>query len=128
MKDRGSRPTEQQGTMPGMDRPLYRPTPRQAIALAAIAALALSYGFVMRYAVIQNSVIGIGCEASTTWLCSLRRATIVLFQPQVFGLAGLAAALCNLLRPSFIAAAIALLAGGAGIVLYNTSLSAFAVA
>ena len=44
------------------------------------------------------------------------------------GIAALAAALFNLCRPSLAPFAIALIAGGAGIVLYNTLLSALAVA
>jgi hypothetical protein len=40
----------------------------------------------------------------------------------------LAAALLNLLRPSVVLWAIALAAGGAGIVLYNAALSSLAVA
>jgi hypothetical protein len=106
---------------------LYRPTLRQAIGLAAIAAIALIYGFVMRYAVVQNSTIGIACETATTWLCLSRRVSIGLFQLQVFGILAAAAALLHLLRPTFIFIALALLAGGAGIVLYNTPLSALAV-
>jgi len=112
--------------MARMDR-LYRPTPRQAIGLAVIAGVALTYGFVMRYAVVQNSTIGIACETATTGLCMSRRVSIALFQPQVFGMVAAAAALLNLLRPTFILIALALLAGGAGIVLYNTALSGLAV-
>ncbi len=113
--------------MPGMDRALYRPTLRQAIGLAAIAALALGYGFAMRYWVIQNSAIGIACETSASLLCSSRRASIALFQPQAFGIVGLGAAALHLWRPSFVPVAIALFAAGCGIVLYNTALSALAV-
>lgn len=112
-----------------MTRPLYRPTPRQAVGLAAIAAAALAYGFTMRYAVIQHSAIGIGCETSgTSFICASRRAAIALFQPQVFGIVALGAAVLNLVRPSFIAFAVTLVAAGAGIVLYNTALSSLAVA
>src|SRR5262245_46922303 len=111
-----------------MDHALYRPTLRQTIGLAAIATLALTYGFVMRYAVIQNSVIGIGCETASTLLCAGRYATIVLFQQQLFGAVALAAALFNLCRPRFVLAAIALIAAGAGIVLYNALLAALAIA
>jgi hypothetical protein len=111
-----------------MDRPLYRPTLRHAIGLVIIALVALTYGFVMRYWVIENSAIGVACETGTTWLCASRRTAIALFQPQVFGIAALGAALLNLLRPSFIPIAIALLTGGAGIVLYNAALSSFAAA
>jgi hypothetical protein len=111
-----------------MDQTLYRPPLRQIVALAAIAAIALTYGFGMRYAVIQNSVIGIGCETASTLLCTGRHATIVLFQQQLFGAVALATALLNLCRPRIVLVAIALIAGGAGIVLYNTVLSALAVA
>ena len=111
-----------------MDQTLYRPTLRQTVTLAAIAAIALTYGFVMRYAVIQNSTIGIGCETASTFLCTGRHATIVLFQQQLFGAVALAAALFNLCRPKIVLVAIALIAGGAGIVLYNTALSALAAA
>jgi hypothetical protein len=51
-----------------------------------------------------------------------------LFTPQVFGIVALGAALLNLARPSVVLWAVALLAGGAGIVLYNVALSALAVA
>jgi hypothetical protein len=113
----------------GMNRPLYRPTPRQALGLAAIAIAALAYGFAMRYGVIQNSAIGIACETSgTSWLCASRRTAIALFQPQLFGIVALGAAVLNLMRPSFIPFAVTLLAAGAGIVLYNTALSSLAAA
>lgn len=112
-----------------MNRPPYRPTPRQAAGLAVIAIAALAYGFAMRYGVIQNSAIGIACENSgTSWLCASRRTAIALFQPQAFGIVALGAAVLNLIRPSFIPFAVTLLAAGAGIVLYNTALSSLAVA
>ena len=112
-----------------MNRPLFRPPPRQAACLAVLALAALSYGFFMRYRVIEQSAVGIACEGGgTNWLCANRRTAIALFTPQVFGIVALGAALLNLLRPSVIFWGLALLSGGAGIVLYNTSLSALAVA
>jgi hypothetical protein len=112
-----------------MDRPLYRPTPRQAAGLAAVALAALSYGFGMRYGVIQNSAIGIACETGAGgFVCASRRVAIALFQPQVFGIVALSTAVLNWLRPSFIPFAVTLLAAGAGIVLYNVALSSLAVA
>ena len=112
-----------------MTRPLYRPTWRQAACLAAIALAALSYGFYLRYQVIEQSSVGIACEASgINWRCANRRTAIALFTPQVFGIVALGAALLNLLRPSVVFWAIVLLAGGAGIVLYNTALSALSIA
>jgi hypothetical protein len=112
-----------------MNRPLYRPSPRQAIGLALVALAALGYGFAMRYGVIQNSATGIACEtASGGFVCANRRVAIALFQPQVFGIVALGTAVLNWLRPSFIPFAVALLAAGCGIVLYNVALSSLAVA
>ena len=83
----------------------------------------------MRYQVIEQSAVGIACEsAGASWLCANRRAAIALFTPQAFGIVALGTALLNLLRPSVVFWGVALLAGGAGIVLYNTALSALAVA
>jgi hypothetical protein len=112
-----------------MTRPLYCPTKRQAIALAAIAIAALCYGFYLRYLVIEQSAVSIICEGNgTTWLCANRRTAIALFTPQVFGIVALGASILNLLRPSVVFWAITFVAGGAGIVLYNTALSALAIA
>jgi hypothetical protein len=112
-----------------VNTPLHRPTPRQACVLAVFALAALSYGFLMRYQLIEQSSVGIACAADGTgWLCASRRTAIALFNPQAFGIAALAVALLNLLRPSVVLWALALLAAGAGIVLYNTALSALAVA
>jgi len=99
------------------------------IVLALLAAAALLYGFVLRYLVIEQPTIGIACgDSAATWLCATRRTTIALFTPQVFGYVALGAALLNLLRPSVVLWAVALLAAGAGIVLYNVALSALAIA
>jgi hypothetical protein len=112
-----------------MTRPLYRPTMRQAGCLVAIALVALAAGFFLRYRVIEQSSVGIACESGlATWLCASRRTAIALFTPEAFGWVALGAALLNLLRPSVVLWAIALLAGGAGIVLYNVALSALAAA
>jgi hypothetical protein len=109
--------------------PLYRPTSRQAACLATLALAALAYGFFMRYRVIEQSAVGIACQGGgANWLCASRRTAIALFTPQVFGIVALGAALLNLVRPSAVLWALALLSSGAGIVLYNTSLSALAVA
>ena len=112
-----------------MSRPLFRPTLIQAACLAVVALAALAYGFVVRYRVIEQSAVGIACEsAGASWLCANRRAAIALFTPQAFGIVALGTALLNLLRPSVVFWALALFAGGAGIVLYNTALSALAIA
>jgi hypothetical protein len=112
-----------------MSRPLFQPTRRQTFCLAAIGVAALCCGFYLRYLVIEQPSVGIACQGGLdSWLCASRRSAIALFTPQAFGLAALAAALLNLLRPSLVLAAMALATGGIGIVLYNVALSALAVA
>jgi len=97
--------------------------------LAIIAALGLGYGFYLRYGLIEQSAIGIACESDGTgWLCATRRTAIALFTPQAFGITALGAAALNLLHPSVVFWAVAMLAAGAGIVLYNVALSALAIA
>src|SRR6476619_8193726 len=107
-----------------MSRPLFRPNRRQAACLAALALAALTYGFVMRYRVIEQSAVGIACEAGGAhWLCANRRTAIALFTPQVFGIVALGAAMLNLLRRSVVFWGLLLLSSGVGNVLYNTSMS-----
>src|SRR4029078_7071560 len=111
-----------------MSRPLFKPTPRQSSILAALALVALACGFYLRYQAIEQSSVAIACESGlNSWLCSSRRVAIALFTPSVLGIVALGAAALNLLRPSLVLRAPALMAGGAGIVLYNVALSAFAV-
>ncbi len=112
-----------------MSRPLFRPSLRQTAWLAAIALTSIGYALYLRHQVIEQSAVGIACETgSKTWLCTSRNAAISLFTPSVFGWVAIGAALLNLVRPSFVLCAVALVAGGFGIVLYNVALSALAVA
>jgi hypothetical protein len=111
-----------------MSRPLYRPTPLQAGVLAVIAAAALAFGFYVRYRLIEQATVGIACQTgSASTACSIRSTAILLHELSVFGFVALCSALLNLYRPSFVLIAIALLAGGIGIVLYNVALSALAI-
>jgi hypothetical protein len=112
-----------------MSRPLFRPSLRQTAWLAAIALTSIGYALYLRHQVIEQSAVGIACgTGSKTWLCTSRNAAISLFTPSVFGWVAIGAALLNLVRPSFVLCAIALVAGGFGIVLYNVALSALAAA
>jgi hypothetical protein len=83
----------------------------------------------MRYGAIQNTELGLACQASPSGaFCTLRRLTISLYEYSIFGVIALGAALINLLRPSVSLFALALVATGLGIVLYNVALSGIAVA
>jgi hypothetical protein len=95
----------------------------------AIGFVSVGYALYLRYLVIEQSTVGLACAGGLdTWLCLSRRAVIALFSHSVFGVVGLGAAVLNLLRPSIVLFAIGLVAAGFGIVLYNVTLSALAVA
>lgn len=112
-----------------MSRPLYRPSLRQSAWLAAIVLLAVGYALHLRYQVIEQSAVGIACETGArNWLCTSRRTAMALFTPSVFGMVAIGAALLHLVRPAFLLCAVALIAAGLGLVLYNVALSALAVA
>jgi hypothetical protein len=108
-------------------RPLFMPTARQLNWLIPIALLATGYALYLRYLVIENSIASLACQAGLdTWLCGTFRLVIMLFNNEVFGAVALAAAVLNLLRPSVVVVAIALAAGGFGLVLHNADLSGLA--
>jgi hypothetical protein len=87
----------------------------------------IGYALYIRYLVIEQSTVGLACAAGLgTWLCWSRGIAIALFTNSVFGIAALAIAALNLLRPSLVLFALALAATCFGIVLYNIELSALA--
>lgn len=112
-----------------MTRTPFLPTARQVNALLVVGFLSVGYALYLRYLVIEQSSVGLACDAGMqTWLCSTRRLVIALFGHSVFGGVAMAAALLHLARPALILCLIALAAAAFGIVLYNVELSSFAVA
>ena len=112
-----------------MLRPLFRPSLRQTAWLLIVAVSAVGCALYLRYMVMQVPEKALACQAGLdTWLCLARKVAIDFFRHNVFGAVALGAALLNLVRPSILLATVALLAAGLGIVLYNVTLSALAVA
>ena len=73
--------------------------------------------------------LALACQAGLdTWMCWTRRAVIELFKHSVFGWSAIAAALLNLVHPSLVLLALALIATAFGLVLHDTSLSGLAAA
>jgi hypothetical protein len=108
---------------------LFLPTARQICILLAVGALSLGCALYLRYLVIEQSSVGLACDAGLeTWLCRVRAGATGLFRHSVFGIVALAAAVINLIRPSVMLFGLGLAAGGFGIVLYNVGLSALAIA
>lgn len=90
---------------------------------------AVGLALYLRYDIIQNTPIGLACEAGEQSLtCAVRLAAIHLFVRSIFGWTAVIAALLQLWRPNVVAFGIGLLSASFGLVLYNTRLSALAVA
>ncbi len=107
----------------------FLPSPRTANLLIALGAAALGYAFYLRYFLIENSTVGLACEAGLgTSACMVRKLTIFLFRYQVFGIVAIIAAVCHLLRPQTYIFAVGMIAAAFGLVLYNNGAAAFATA
>jgi hypothetical protein len=107
----------------------FLPTARQLNVILTLGFLSLGYALYLRYLVIELSSVGLACQAGlNTWLCLTRATVIALFQHWVFGIAAIAAAVLNFLRPTPFVFTLSLIAGAFGIVLYNVGLSALAAA
>jgi hypothetical protein len=108
---------------------LFRPSLRAALILVPLVVVALGAALFLRYGIIQNTPIGLGCEGGEESLtCTIRLAAILMFTWDVWGWVAVAAALVQLWRPNIIAFGIGVVVAALGLVLYNTRLSALAVA
>jgi len=108
---------------------LFRTSRRQALALGAMIIAVLGTALYLRYGIIENRTIGLACGAGDlSFICRLRLATIYLFNANVFGAVAIAAAALQLCRPNIVAFGIGLAFAAFGLLLYNTRLSALAVA
>src|SRR4029078_1863879 len=121
-----------------MQRPTTPPPPPTATFLPPVGALALTLGLAaaslaaalyLRYGIIQNTPTVLACEAGERSVtCAVRLVFITFYSLGAFGWTAFAASLLQLWRPSTLAFATGLIAACFGIVLYNTRLSALAVA
>ena len=106
---------------------LFLPSARATNILLIVGFCSIGYALYIRYLAIEQSSVGLACAAGLdTWLCRSRGIAIALFTNSAFGIAALAIAALNLLRPSLVLFAVALAATCFGVVLYNIELSALA--
>jgi ABC-type uncharacterized transport system permease subunit len=117
-------------TRPSPDlSPTLKPWPRALLILVPLTVAAVGLALYLRYRIIQNTPIGLACEAGKESLsCTIRLAAINVFVRGGFGWTALAAALMQLWRPNIATFGIGLVSAAFGLVLYNTRLSALAVA
>jgi hypothetical protein len=108
---------------------LFMPSKRAAGIIAFLGFAAVSAALFLRYSIIQNSEIGVACEAGEKSLvCSLRLGAIRLFVQGLFGWIALLAAGFQLWRPNVLIFGMGIVFALFGLVLYNTRVSALAVA
>jgi hypothetical protein len=113
---------------PSLRRKLFLPSKRASLLLAVLGLAALGTALFLRYAIIQNSVIGVACEAGEVSLtCKIRLAVILMFVQDAFGWMAVIAAGVQLWRPNIVAFGVSLVFAVLGLVLYNTRASALAV-
>lgn len=107
----------------------FVPTTRELSVILILGLACLGYAFYLRYMVVEQSSVGLACEAGlASWTCTSRKVAIALFSHSVFGTIAIGAALLNLIRPGVFLLTIGVAAAGFGIVLYNVGAASLAVA
>ena len=107
---------------------LFLPSARATNLLLIIGFGAVGYALYVRYMGIEQSQVGLACNAGLdTWMCTQRRVFAALFDRSLIGAAAVVLAAIHLLRPTLIIFALALATALMGLVLYNTVLSSLAV-
>jgi hypothetical protein len=107
----------------------FAPSRRALAILVPLTLAALALAFYLRHVIIQNTPLGLACDAGEqSFVCGVRFITIQLFVRDVFGWLAVAAAAVQLWRPNVLVFGTGLVAAGIGLVLYNNRLSALAVA
>lgn len=111
-----------------MKKTPFRLTPYQVQFLLVVGFVTVGYALYLRYLAIENSQVALACDTGLqTWLCKTRLTATWLFRHNVFGVAAVVVAVLHVLRPSIVTLTAGLAAAGAGIVLYNLTLSGLAV-
>ena len=111
-----------------MKKDPFRLTARQVQWLLVVGFVSVGYAIYLRYMAIELSSVALACDAGLpTMLCKTRLLMTSLFKSSVFGIAAVAIALLNLMRPSIVLITGGLVAASFGIVLYNIGLSGVAI-
>jgi hypothetical protein len=114
---------------PRPQRRLFRPSAAALNWVITVGFLSLGCAIYLRYLVIEQTQIGLACDAGLkTFQCLSRTVVSALFENEVFGWISVGAAVLTLIRPVLPLFAIGLAASAFGIVLHNGGLSGLAVA
>ena len=104
----------------------FLPGPRASNIIIACGAAALGWAIYMRYALVEQSAVGLACAGIETGTCTTRALVITLFGYSAFGIAAIITSVIQFIRPSVPMFTIALMATAIGVVMYNNNLSALA--
>ncbi|MBS7542641.1 hypothetical protein [Ancylobacter oerskovii] len=104
----------------------FMPGARAWNVILVLGGFALGWAIYMRYALVEQSAVGLACLGVETGTCTVRAAVIQLFGYSAFGILALATSAIQLIRPSVPMFTIAAMATGAGLVMYNNNLSGVA--
>ena len=104
----------------------FLPGPRASNIVIACGAAALGWAIYMRYALVEQSAVGLACAGMETGTCTTRATVIMLFGYSAFGIAAIVTSLIQFIRPSVPMFTIALMATAIGVVMYNNNFSALA--
>jgi len=108
---------------------LFAPSAAALNWVITIGFVSLGYAMYNRYLVIEQTCVGLACDAGLeTWLFLSRKVVVALLENYVFGWVSLGAAVLALIRPSVPLFTIALAITAFGLVLQNAGLSGFAAA
>jgi hypothetical protein len=114
---------------PHQERRLFRPSAASLNWVIAIGFVSLGCAIYLRYLVIEQTQIGLACDAGLrTWQCLSRTVVSGLFENEVFGWVSLGASVLSLIRPTLPLFTLGLAASAFGIVLHNAALSGLAAA
>ena len=107
---------------------LFLPSARATNILLIVGFAALGYALYVRYMGIEQSGLGLACNAGPdTWMCAQRRVFAMLFDRSLIGTAAVVLAAIHLLRPTLVIFTLALAVALIGVVLYNVVLSSLAI-
>jgi hypothetical protein len=121
--------SEESGRDARAPRRLFQPSAASLNWVIAVGFIAIGYAIYLRYLVIEQTQIGLACDAGLrTWQCLSRTVVSALFENEVFGWISLGAAVLTLIRPVLPLFTICLAASAFGIVLHNAGLSGLAAA
>jgi hypothetical protein len=108
---------------------LFQPSAASLNWVISVGFVALGYAIYMRYLVLEQTQIGLACDAGlSTSKCLSRTVVLAFSENEVFGWISLGAAALALIRPNLPLFTVGLAASAFGIVLHNAGLSGLAAA